>query len=252
MVEQANAIGRSSKTVREFLEKNHRDDMTREECIKLTVKSLLEVVQTGAKNIEITVMESYSKITVAFTPSRWLLNPCNFLIAPGTLTDRGYCVWNWTRKGSWYVIFLFLFYRIPWRFTSCRGGKKTYTSRCNSSRSSCYGTAYRGLKKRVYFKGSCKVVIPDRTHTLQSCDIIDVVASNYGQFLSRSWIQVDNYPVFSYHGSQFFAESGDAETYPSFWNSFSDIHHAQELSVGIIHVHIGYQGFSCFRNEYGS
>ncbi|KAI6129169.1 nucleophile aminohydrolase [Pisolithus croceorrhizus] len=61
---KANAIGRSSKTVREFLEKNYKEDMTREESIKLTVKSLLEVVQTGAKNIEISVMESYSKVTV--------------------------------------------------------------------------------------------------------------------------------------------------------------------------------------------
>ncbi|TFK62195.1 N-terminal nucleophile aminohydrolase [Pluteus cervinus] len=60
---KANAIGRSSKTVREFLEKNHRDDLTREESIKLTIKSLLEVVQTGAKNIEISVMESYGKVT---------------------------------------------------------------------------------------------------------------------------------------------------------------------------------------------
>jgi hypothetical protein len=39
--------------------------MNREESIKLTVKSLLEVVQTGAKNIEISVMESYGKITVS-------------------------------------------------------------------------------------------------------------------------------------------------------------------------------------------
>ena len=31
--------------------------MDREETIKLTIKSLLEVVQTGAKNIEIAVME---------------------------------------------------------------------------------------------------------------------------------------------------------------------------------------------------
>ncbi|KAF5386878.1 hypothetical protein D9615_001680 [Tricholomella constricta] len=60
---KANAIGRSSKTVREFLEKNHKDDMSRDESIKLTVKSLLEVVQTGAKNIEISVMESYGKVT---------------------------------------------------------------------------------------------------------------------------------------------------------------------------------------------
>ena len=63
---QANAIGRSSKTVREFLEKNHKDDLSRDETIKLTIKSLLEVVQTGAKNIEINVMESYGKITVSF------------------------------------------------------------------------------------------------------------------------------------------------------------------------------------------
>ncbi|GJE86957.1 20S proteasome subunit [Phanerochaete sordida] len=60
---KANAIGRSSKTVREFLEKNHKDDLSRDDAIKLTVKSLLEVVQTGAKNIEISVMESYGKIT---------------------------------------------------------------------------------------------------------------------------------------------------------------------------------------------
>lgn len=46
------------------MEKNHKDDLTREESIKLTVKSLLEVVQTGAKNIEISVMESYGKVTV--------------------------------------------------------------------------------------------------------------------------------------------------------------------------------------------
>lgn len=62
---KANAIGRSSKTVREFLEKNHTDDLARDEAVKLTVKSLLEVVQTGAKNIEISVMESYGVITVS-------------------------------------------------------------------------------------------------------------------------------------------------------------------------------------------
>lgn len=72
---QANAIGRSSKTVREFLEKNHKDDMTREESIKLTVKSLLEVVQTGAKNIEISVMESYGKVTVSVF--RMMLKSCS-------------------------------------------------------------------------------------------------------------------------------------------------------------------------------
>ncbi|KAJ1985858.1 Proteasome subunit alpha type-4 [Dimargaris cristalligena] len=53
---KANAIGRSSKTVREFLEKNYSEDMDKSASIKLAVKSLLEVVQTGAKNIEIVVM----------------------------------------------------------------------------------------------------------------------------------------------------------------------------------------------------
>lgn len=78
---QACAIGRSSKTVREFLEKNYTEDLDRANAIKLTVKSLLEVVQTGAKNIEISVMESYGVIKVSFsiytrhqlTPSTWKL-----------------------------------------------------------------------------------------------------------------------------------------------------------------------------------
>ncbi|ODV96397.1 hypothetical protein PACTADRAFT_41443, partial [Pachysolen tannophilus NRRL Y-2460] len=60
---KANSIGRSSKTVREFLEKNYpKDDeningLSEEETVKLTIKALLEVVQTGAKNIEISVMK---------------------------------------------------------------------------------------------------------------------------------------------------------------------------------------------------
>lgn len=58
---KANAIGRSSKTVREFLEKNHKADMTKDETVQLAVKSLLEVVQTGAKNIEIAIMEAGKK-----------------------------------------------------------------------------------------------------------------------------------------------------------------------------------------------
>ncbi len=53
---KANAIGRSSKTVREFLERNYKGDMDREATIRLAIKSLLEVVQTGAKNIEIAIM----------------------------------------------------------------------------------------------------------------------------------------------------------------------------------------------------
>ncbi|CAJ0749124.1 15983_t:CDS:2 [Entrophospora sp. SA101] len=49
-VQQANSIGRSSKTVLEFLEKNYKEGLSKDETIKLAV------VQTGAKNIEIAVM----------------------------------------------------------------------------------------------------------------------------------------------------------------------------------------------------
>ncbi|WFD30571.1 proteasome endopeptidase complex [Malassezia sp. CBS 17886] len=61
---KANAIGRSSKTVREFLEKNYKDDMGEPETIKLAVKSLLEIVQTGAKNIEIALMSGFGQVRV--------------------------------------------------------------------------------------------------------------------------------------------------------------------------------------------
>ena len=60
---KANAIGRSSKTVREFLERNHTDALDRSGTIELTIKSLLEVVQTGAKNIEIAVMTPGNEVS---------------------------------------------------------------------------------------------------------------------------------------------------------------------------------------------
>jgi len=60
---KAHAIGRSSKTVREFLEKHYEEGMSDEQTIKLTIKSLLEVVQTGAKNIEVSVLKSDNRIT---------------------------------------------------------------------------------------------------------------------------------------------------------------------------------------------
>lgn len=59
---KAHSIGRSSKTVKEFLEKNYEEEMSDEQTLKLTIKSLLEVVQTGAKNIEVSVLKSNDRI----------------------------------------------------------------------------------------------------------------------------------------------------------------------------------------------
>nr|CAB3265220.1 proteasome subunit alpha type-7 [Phallusia mammillata] len=56
---KANAIGRSAKTVREFLEEHYNADIAAsdEETVKLAVKALLEVVQSGSKSMEIAIMK---------------------------------------------------------------------------------------------------------------------------------------------------------------------------------------------------
>ncbi len=53
---QANAIGRNSKTVREYMEKNYLET-SGEDTVKLAVKALLETVEGSSKNMEIAVME---------------------------------------------------------------------------------------------------------------------------------------------------------------------------------------------------
>lgn len=57
---KANAIGRSSKTVRELLDKQWEEGMSEERAVELAVKSLLEVVQTGNRNIEVAVLRAGS------------------------------------------------------------------------------------------------------------------------------------------------------------------------------------------------
>eukprot|EP00245_Coleochaete_scutata_P000157 TRINITY_DN10160_c0_g1_i1.p1 TRINITY_DN10160_c0_g1~~TRINITY_DN10160_c0_g1_i1.p1 ORF type:complete len:249 (-),score=57.07 TRINITY_DN10160_c0_g1_i1:577-1323(-) len=52
---KANATGRNSKTVREFLEKNYTE-VNGAATVKLAIRALLEVVESGGKNIEIAVM----------------------------------------------------------------------------------------------------------------------------------------------------------------------------------------------------
>ena len=50
--------------MREFLEKNYKEDASTADTIKLAVKSLLEVVQTGAKNIDMAVMDGHGSVRV--------------------------------------------------------------------------------------------------------------------------------------------------------------------------------------------
>lgn len=61
---KANAIGRSSKTVRELLDKQWAESMDEQQTIELAVKSLLEVVQTGNRNIEVAVLRADTGMTV--------------------------------------------------------------------------------------------------------------------------------------------------------------------------------------------
>lgn len=54
---KAASTGRGAKAVREFLEKNYTEEITSnaEETIKFTVKALMEIAESGGKNIEIAV-----------------------------------------------------------------------------------------------------------------------------------------------------------------------------------------------------
>jgi len=65
----ANAIGRSAKTVREFLEKAYTPEQVIDEhhTTKLAIKALLEVVQSGAKNMEVAVMQAKKPLKILST-----------------------------------------------------------------------------------------------------------------------------------------------------------------------------------------
>lgn len=53
---KANAIGRNSKQVCEYLEKNYKEECSLDEALKLATKALMDVVESGNKNIELLVI----------------------------------------------------------------------------------------------------------------------------------------------------------------------------------------------------
>jgi 20S proteasome subunit alpha 4 len=56
---KANAIGgRNEKAVKEFLEKNWTADLNEANSIELAIKSLMEVVDSGSKNMDIAVIRN--------------------------------------------------------------------------------------------------------------------------------------------------------------------------------------------------
>lgn len=65
---QANATGRSAKSVREFLEKHYSPEavQSRDDTVMLAIKALLEVVQSGSKSMELAVMEKGEQLKVIF------------------------------------------------------------------------------------------------------------------------------------------------------------------------------------------
>jgi 20S proteasome subunit alpha 4 len=71
----ANAIGRSAKTVREYLEKHYTPEIaaSNHETKKLALKALLEVVQSGSKNMEVAVMEKGQPLRILDTAELDLL-----------------------------------------------------------------------------------------------------------------------------------------------------------------------------------
>lgn len=62
---KANCAGRSTKQIKDFLEKNYKEGLDVKETLQLACKSLMDVVESGAKNIDLVVItEKETKILV--------------------------------------------------------------------------------------------------------------------------------------------------------------------------------------------
>jgi 20S proteasome subunit alpha 4 len=58
---KAHAIGRSADTLREYLLKEYKENLGKDESVKLAIQTLMETVES-AKNIDVTVMTNDKKI----------------------------------------------------------------------------------------------------------------------------------------------------------------------------------------------
>jgi 20S proteasome subunit alpha 4 len=63
---KANAIGgRNEKAVKEYLEKGWSEGLAEADAINLSIKALLEVVDSGAKNIEVAVIRKDGTVFIS-------------------------------------------------------------------------------------------------------------------------------------------------------------------------------------------
>lgn len=60
---KANCLGRNTKQVKEYLEKNYKE-FSEDEAVHVACKALFDVVESGAKNIEIVVIKQNGQQTV--------------------------------------------------------------------------------------------------------------------------------------------------------------------------------------------
>jgi 20S proteasome subunit alpha 4 len=63
---KSTSTGRSGKNTREYLEKNYPMETppTKDEAIRLAIKALMEVIESGSKNIEICVLEPEKQLAM--------------------------------------------------------------------------------------------------------------------------------------------------------------------------------------------
>ena len=54
---KANAIGRNSKVMLDYLEANYHEDLSYSDALKLAVRTLIQVVEKESRNIEVAVVQ---------------------------------------------------------------------------------------------------------------------------------------------------------------------------------------------------